>query len=133
MAEAAGRDIVDWWNHMSIGLRQFLQGWSCNMGKEDKVRKHSLVTQIADLDNKADSVGLDEEEWVFRYHLEDQLLQIYRLEEEYWWQWGRVRWALQGDANTAYFHAVANGRRRKCLISSLQTKGGPISDPILIQ
>ena len=55
------------------------------------------------------------------------------MEEEYRRQRGRVRWALQGDANTAYFHAVANGRRRRCLISSLQTEVGPISDPRLIQ
>ena len=27
---------------------------------------------------------LDEEEWVFGYHLEEQLVQIYRIEEEYW-------------------------------------------------
>ena len=80
------------------------------MGKEAKASKVSLLAQISDLDSKADSLGLDDDEWLFRYHLEDQLLQIFRMEEEFWRQRGRVRWALQGDANTAYFHAVANGR-----------------------
>ena len=103
------------------------------MGKEAKASKVSLLAQISDLDSKADSLGLDDDEWLFRYHLEDQLLQIYRMEEEFWRQRGRVRWALQGDANTAYFHAVANGHRRKCLISSLQSQGGLIADPVLIQ
>ena len=41
-----------------------------------------LLTQIAELDNKADLDGLEEDEWVFRYHLEDQLLHLYRMEEE---------------------------------------------------
>ena len=133
MAAAGGRDIVDWWNLMSRGLRQYLRGWSRNMGREARIRKLDLVSQISALDQKADSVGIDEEEWAFRYHLEEQLLQIHRLEEEYWRQRGRVRWTLQGDANTAYFHAVANGRRRKCYISLLQTDAGPIRDPKLIQ
>jgi hypothetical protein len=65
--------------------------------------------------------------------LEEQLLHIYIMEEEHCRQRGRVRWALQGDANTAYFHAVANGRRRKCNISKLTTDNGTITEPKLIQ
>jgi hypothetical protein len=92
-----------------------------------------MMLQIAQLDIHADSSGLDEEAWATRYHLEDQLLHIYQVEEEYWRQRGRVRWVLHGDANTAYFHAVANGRRHKCNISSLNTSAGIISDPRQIQ
>ena len=32
---------------------------------------------------------------------------------------GGQKWLLQGDANTAYFQAIANGRRRKCSIPCL--------------
>ena len=49
-------------------------------------------------------------------------------DEEYWRQRGRVRWPLKGDANTAYFHAIANGRRRKCLIPHLHSDMGVISE-----
>jgi hypothetical protein len=55
------------------------------------------------------------------------------MEEEHWQQRGIVMWALQGDANTAYFHAVANGRRRKCNITKLSSDNGTITDPKLIQ
>jgi mannosylglycoprotein endo-beta-mannosidase len=58
---------------------------------------------------------------------------LYQREEEYWRQRSRVRWTLQGDANTAYFHAIANGRRRKCAILSLQTPDGPIVEKNAIQ
>jgi hypothetical protein len=33
-----------------------------------------------------------------------------------------------GDANTKYFHAMANGHRRKCAIVSLDSVEGPVSD-----
>jgi mannosylglycoprotein endo-beta-mannosidase len=75
-----------------------------------------LLSQVEELDRQADGAGLDEEGWALRYHLEDQLLLVDRMEEEYWKQRSRVRWTLEGDSCTKYFHAIANGRRRKCSI-----------------
>jgi hypothetical protein len=132
-SQIGGRDITDWWQGMSGGLRQYLRGWSKNIGKEQRVIKSQLLDQIKLLDEEADADGLEEQGWVLRYHLKEQLINIYKLEEEYWRQRGRVRWSLQGDGNTAYFHAVANGCRRKCLISSLNMEAGPIMDKRLIQ
>nr|XP_051220218.1 uncharacterized protein LOC127337707 [Lolium perenne] len=132
-SKVGGRDILDWWNFMSAGLRQHLRGWSHNLGRDSKETKAALLAQITQLDAQADAAGLDEEGWAARYHLEEQLLHLYRVEEEYWKQRGRTHWTLHGDANTAYFHAVANGRRRKCHISKLNTSQGPITDQRLIQ
>jgi hypothetical protein len=55
------------------------------MGKEQRQQKLHLLEQIKQLDEEADTSGL-EDGWVFRYYLEDQLLNIYRTEEEYWRQ-----------------------------------------------
>ncbi|KAK1679993.1 hypothetical protein QYE76_040841 [Lolium multiflorum] len=118
---------------MSSGLRQYLRGWSRNQGAASRREKSALLAQIEYLDARADSLGLEEEEWAERYFLEDQLLHFVREKEEYWQQRGRTKWALQGDTNTAYFHAVANGRRRNCTISSIITPAGPSSDPNIIQ
>jgi hypothetical protein len=40
---------------------------------------------------------------------------------------------LKGDANTKFFHAFANGRKRKCAILSLTAEQGVITDPGAIQ
>jgi mannosylglycoprotein endo-beta-mannosidase len=79
-----------------------------------------------ELDSQADLAGLDEDDWAYRYYLEEELMSILTCEEEYWRQRGRQNWLLQGDANTAYFHAIANGRRRKCSIVSLQSEEGEV-------
>jgi hypothetical protein len=68
---------------MSSGLRQYLRGWSRNLGRVGRLEKRTLLAQIEDLDRQADSLGIDDEAWALRYHLEDELLQIYRQEEEY--------------------------------------------------
>jgi hypothetical protein len=126
-------DLLDLWQFQSGKLRSFLKGWGANLKKEARAEKEGLINQIKDLDLLADGVGLSEDDWGWRYHLEDQLVLLYQREEEYWRQRSRVRWTLQGDANTAYFHAVANGRRRKCAILSLQMPNGPISEKGVIQ
>jgi hypothetical protein len=89
-----GSDIVDWWKFMSGGLRQHLKGWNANRGREARLHKDSVLAQIQSLDARADSNGLDSEGWAFRYHLEEQLLEIYRVEEDHWRKRGRVRWML---------------------------------------
>jgi hypothetical protein len=114
-------------------MRKKLKGWNANRKVEANAVKLALLQQIKGLDEKADSVELDGEEWAFWYHLEEQILAIFRDEGEYWRQRERVRWMLQGDSNTAYFHVVANGRRRKCCILRLTTKNGPITDKRQIQ
>jgi hypothetical protein len=38
-----------------------------------------------------------------------------------------VKWILEGDSNTTYFHRLANGRRRKCMIEFLETEKGRIT------
>jgi mannosylglycoprotein endo-beta-mannosidase len=96
------------------------------LGKERRVFRADLLAQIDGLDRQADFDGLDEEGWALRYHLEDQLLLMDSLEEEYWRQRSRVRWTVLGDSCTAYFHAIANGRRRKCSIPRLVTDHGEV-------
>jgi hypothetical protein len=44
--------------------------------------------------------GLDEDDWAYRYYLEEELMRILSCEEEYWRQQGRQNWLLKGDANT---------------------------------
>jgi hypothetical protein len=61
-SRARGRDIIDWWHQMSSGLRQYLRGWSRNQGAASRREKSALLAQLEQLDARADSIGLEEEE-----------------------------------------------------------------------
>jgi mannosylglycoprotein endo-beta-mannosidase len=126
------RGSIELWMCVARLSRQFLKGWGANLGKEKRDRKDGLLAQVEALDALADSSGLDEEGWAFRYHLEDQVVLLDSLEEEYWRQRSRIQWLLKGDACTAYFHAIANGRRRKCGIPRLVSEQGELSDQTAI-
>ena len=83
------------------------------MGRDIRDQKKALLEGIQALDLWADTAGLLADEWMLRYDLEDQLTVIYTNEEAYWHLRGMHNWVLKGDANTAYFQAIANGRRRR--------------------
>jgi hypothetical protein len=83
---------------------------------------------VANLDREVNSSGLDEEGWALRYQLEDQIVHLDSMEEEYWKQRSRLQWTLKGDSCMAYFHAIANGRRCKCMIPHLIIENGEVSD-----
>ncbi|XP_071680508.1 uncharacterized protein [Lolium perenne] len=115
--------------YVSRNSRQFLKGWGANLGKEKRDFRTNLLRQVEDLDRVADANGLDEEGWGLRYFLEDQLVALDRVDEEYWRQWSRTQWTLKGDSCTAFFHAIANGRKRKCSIPRLITDVGEVEEP----
>jgi hypothetical protein len=97
------------------------------------VAKANLLAKIQELDSAADGLGLDEDGWALRYHLEAQMMEMLSAEEEYWRLRGRQQWILQGDANTKFFHAFANGRKRKCAIHSLSSDQGVVTEKEAIQ
>jgi hypothetical protein len=127
------RDPIDLWIKLSEGLHKFLKGCGANQRSLSRRNKDVLLQQIQELDLLADSSGLDEEGWSHRYHLKERLMEIHREEEEFWRQHGCLKLVLQGDTNTKYFHAIANGRRRKCLISALVAPEGRLSNKATIQ
>jgi mannosylglycoprotein endo-beta-mannosidase len=52
-----------------------------------------------------------------------ELWNIYANEELLWYQKSHEKWLLEGDSNTSYFHRVANGRKRKNTMLSLNDNG----------
>jgi hypothetical protein len=94
------RDVIDCWQIQSGGLRQYLKGWGANRGKEAREAKARILAQILELDSQADLAGLDEDDWAYRYYLEEELMTILSCEEEYWRQRGRQNWLL--DTSPTY-------------------------------
>src|SRR6266498_2608202 len=105
-------------------LRKILRGYGANIWAAQRRLKSELREKLKTLDNQVDIAGLTKETWEERNKVELELATLYKAEEIYWQQRGGEKWILEGDANTRFFHGVANGRRRKCQIEMLQTEEG---------
>jgi hypothetical protein len=109
-------------------FRRLARGWSANLEADIRKHKKDLMEEYDALDILAESQLLDEPS---RKRLEDILTELntyWITEETKARERSRDRNILEGDRNTAYFHAVANQRRGKKRINVLEGSDGPVTD-----
>jgi hypothetical protein len=78
-----------------------------------KKEKQELLQRVEELDKKAETQLLSQQEWDLRQCVKDRLAQLLREEELRWFQRAKTNEILKGDNNTKYFQMVANRKRRK--------------------
>jgi hypothetical protein len=101
-------------------LRQHLRGWAKHVSGLYKKEKTSLLNKLDELDKKEEQVLLSESERNLKHVLSERLTELLREEEIKWYQRAKVKHLLEGDANTKYYHLLANGRHRKTRIFQLE-------------
>lgn len=69
---------------------------------------------------------LDANQTIRKMELIKESLHMLDQEEAYWHNRCHEQWLLQGDNNTSYFHKIANGRKRKNNVISLDNEGAQI-------
>jgi hypothetical protein len=81
-----------------------------------KKEKTTLLNKLDELDKKAEHTLLNDSERDLKHVLNERLAELLREEELKWYQRAKVKHLLEEDANTKYYHFLANGRHRKTRI-----------------
>jgi hypothetical protein len=87
----------------------------------------TLLNKLDELDKKAQNCILNETELNLKHVLNERLADLLREEELKWYQRAKVKYLLEGDASTKYYHLLANGRHRKTRIFQLEDGNDIIS------
>jgi hypothetical protein len=81
---------------------------------------------LQDLDKKAEIDRLSDHEIDLKHYLKERFVSLLREEEIKWYERAKVKTLLEGDANTRFFHLVANGKHRKQFIYRLEDDNGVV-------
>lgn len=106
-------------------FKQYFKGWGFNLQGAQKERKGEILNDLICLEAE-ETVPLSYEKLCYRTQINSELLKILDEEELYWFKRSHENWLHKGDNNTKYFHRIANGRKRKKTIFSLQDEGQTI-------
>lgn len=124
--DVGGKTTLERWQNKIRHLRSFLRGWAKHLSGIYKVEKERLMTLIQSLDVKAESTVLPASELHAKLDAEMRLKELLREEELKWALRAKVRHVVQGDANTQFFHMIANGKHRNKRIFQLEQDEGTI-------
>ena len=91
-----------------------------NISGAYKMEKKLLLNKLDELDKNAVNTLLEDNEVNLKHVLNERLAELLREEELKWYQRAKVKQLLEGDANTKYYHLVANGRHGKTCIFQLE-------------
>jgi hypothetical protein len=101
-------------------VKKFLKGWGYNRSGNNRRRRREIESNLCELEQIEEIGNLSETQIRNRFIWKIELLTMMEEEERYWFQRCHETWLLQGDNNIEFFHRVANGRKRKQTIYSLE-------------
>jgi hypothetical protein len=123
---------LDKWQHKVRVFRRLAKGWATNVTADLNRQKQSIVAEFNWLDRESKNRVLDAGENARMSDLSRELNHMWALEEIKVRQRFRDRMILEGDRNTAYFHAVANQRFRGKRIECLNSPDGMVKETLEI-
>ena len=113
-------------------LKLDLRKWNKAEFGNVTIKKQQLWNKLNDLDVREETQPLSAEEKLEQTNLRTDLEKLTLLEEVSWRQKSRVLHLREGDANTKFFHRMANSHRRNNGIESLMVDGILSSDQGMI-
>jgi hypothetical protein len=88
------------WQNKIRRLRQFLRGWARNGNGNQRKEKEKLFRLAGELDIKAESQILSQQELDLKNCLKQRITELLREEEIKWFQRAKTKDLLEGDNNT---------------------------------
>lgn len=107
--------------------------WRSEVYNKESQEYDNLIKHIDELDVKAELIPLNDEEHDLRKKWVARVAEIDHIKNLDLKQKARIKWAVEGDENSRFFHGVINGKRKKCRLNGLMIEGVWVKDPIKIK
>nr|GEW78168.1 RNA-directed DNA polymerase, eukaryota [Tanacetum cinerariifolium] len=137
------RFIVDTWSNMSISdtnaISNFMKKlrhlklqtrlWVRDKKESATMKKAQLKGMLNDIDILIDEKKVDQELLNKMMNVINSIHDLEKLEATEIAQKAKIKWSIEGDENTKFFHGILNKKRNQHAIRGILSKGNWIEDP----
>nr|GEW53989.1 putative RNA-directed DNA polymerase, eukaryota, reverse transcriptase zinc-binding domain protein [Tanacetum cinerariifolium] len=100
-------------------LKAQLKLWYSRTKVSEVSKKNSILISLKSLDDKIDAGQATDNDRRIRVNTWHELDNLVKLESMDLFQKARVRWDVEGDENTMFFHGIINSKRNKQMIKGI--------------
>ncbi|GJX23647.1 putative RNA-directed DNA polymerase, eukaryota, reverse transcriptase zinc-binding domain protein [Tanacetum coccineum] len=111
------------------GLKLHLKTWVSQTKDNETSRKKSILALLKSLDEKIDAGQASEDDRMLRVNSWHELDNLEKLVSMDLIQKAQIRWDVEGDENSKFFHSIINSKRKSQPIQGILQEGVWVFDP----
>nr|GFA80548.1 RNA-directed DNA polymerase, eukaryota [Tanacetum cinerariifolium] len=110
-------------------LKIAIKAWSKEANKRSNDRKINIQQNLSEVDKFIDQVKSNDEILIKRITFLNDLRELNNRNAMEISQKAKIRWSIEGDENSKYFHGIMNKKRSQLVIRGTLANGEWISEP----
>ncbi|GJZ79564.1 hypothetical protein Tco_0644401 [Tanacetum coccineum] len=114
-------------------LKKIIRYWIKDKNSQLSCSKQSILKELRVIDKELDQGGISDSSLFRRHELKCQLNDIKAMKATDSLQKSKVRWAIERDKNSKYFHGIINKKRSHLAIRGVFDEGIWLTDPSLVK
>ncbi|GKA85425.1 RNA-directed DNA polymerase, eukaryota [Tanacetum coccineum] len=139
--------VEDTWGDLSISdsnaISKFMKKLKCLKAKirlwikekkeSSKIQKSKLKEMLSDIDTLIDNTCVDQDLLNKRSHVMHSVQDLEKLDSLEVAQKAKIKWSIEGDENSKYFHGILNKQRNQLAIRGILSDGKWIESPNMVK
>ncbi|GJU90435.1 RNA-directed DNA polymerase, eukaryota, partial [Tanacetum coccineum] len=114
-------------------LKSIICGWVRDSNSSLAGSKNTILKDLGDIDKALDNGCISDELLVKRMELLNKFHELNQLDSKDAIQKAKVKWAIEGDENSKFFHGIINKRRSQLAIRGVFVSGDWHTKPSLVK
>ncbi|GJW61836.1 RNA-directed DNA polymerase, eukaryota [Tanacetum coccineum] len=114
-------------------LKKEIRAWTLDFKRHQVGLSKDLNSKLCDIDKMLDQGGVTDDILLSRLEVLKQLHDVQSSNNRDIMQKAKIRWAIEGDENSKYFHAIINKKRANLSVKGIMVDGDWIVEPDLVK
>ncbi|GJY18187.1 RNA-directed DNA polymerase, eukaryota [Tanacetum coccineum] len=110
-------------------LKKVIRLWIGNYKRNQMNRTTEIKIKLKDIDKLLDQLGANDDLLSVRSELLKQYHDIHSVETRESIQKAKIKWAVEGDENSKFFHGMINRKRANLAVKGVMIDGEWVDDP----